>query len=95
MNNTFTTNLHALASLTQAFCKMTGIETEEFIDATNRAIVSNIHGYYEQKGQTFNIFTMPIEKEAIDYCIDHLAQVATMATLAAAMGITPEMIKDI
>lgn len=95
MNDNLTTNIHTIASLTNAFCKMTGIETEEFIDATNRAIVSGIHEYYEKKGQTFNIFTMPIEKEAIEDCIDRLAQVASMACLAAAMGITPEMINNI
>lgn len=86
-NNITTTNAARLASLSASFCALNGITVNaEIAAALSDAVLAACHQWYMDNGKSFDPCAEIIEEEAIKYAFKRMQQIATMATLAAMVG---------
>ena len=93
MNEILASNLHILAMSTLWFTQAFGIETDEFISAINGSTLAVIKQYYADKGIEFDLEKISIEEDAMMAVYEHIMGIAKLATLARAVGITPNDLK--
>ena len=95
MNATLARNLNILASSTAFFVGTFGIDTDEFITAINGTTLAVIKDYYAEKGVDFDIAETALSEEAMMKVYEHIMDIAQVAMLARAMGLTLEDLKDL
>lgn len=95
MNTTLARNLNILASSTAFFVGTFGIDTDEFITAINGTTLTVIKGYYAEKGVEFDIAETALSEEAMMKVYEHIMDIAQVAMLARAAGLTTEDLKDL
>ena len=94
MNETLASNLHILAMSAMWFTQKFGINTDEFITAINGSTLCSVHEYYQNKGIEFDIEKVEIEEGAMLYAYDKIMRIAKLASVASALGMTPEDFED-
>ena len=90
---TFNANLDTIATITTAVTILTGIDTDEFIDVTNKAVLADIRDFYRSKGVDFDITTDTISDDAVKFVSKRLAFVMHLANTAVKAGITASDLK--
>lgn len=90
---TFNANLDTIANITTAVIILTGIDTDEFIDVTNKAVLADIRSFYKSKGVDFDITTDTISDDAVKFVSERLAFVMHLANTAVKAGITASDLK--